>query len=69
MSEVKILELASYEAPEIKESKRENWVEYGEDNLYYNWLIDRYRNSPTNNAVINNISRLIYGKGLHALNA
>ena len=69
MSEVKILELASYEAPEIKESKRENWVEYGEDNLYYNWLIDRYRNSPTNNAVINNISRLIYGKGLHALDA
>ena len=69
MSNLKVLELASYEAPEIKESKRNDWVEYGEDNLYYDWLIDRYRNSATNNAVINNIGRLIYGKGLHAMNA
>ena len=69
MNNLKVLELATYEAPEITESKRNNWVEYGEDNLYYDWLIERYRNSATNNAVINNIGRLIYGKGLHAMNA
>lgn len=69
MNNLKILELASYEAPTISESKRHNWVEYGDNNLYYEWLIERYRNSPTHNAVVNNISRLVYGKGLHATNS
>lgn len=69
MSNLNILQLAAYEHPTVTESKRDNWVEYGEDNLYYDWLIERYRNSATNNAVINNIGRLIYGKGLHAMNA
>jgi hypothetical protein len=61
-----ILELSSYTQPSIIEDSRNAWVEYGEDNNYYSWLIERYRNSPTNNAVINNMSKLIYGKGLNA---
>ena len=69
MSNTNILELAKYEKPQITESKREKWVEFGEDNNYFKWLIDRYTNSATNNAVINNISRLIYGRGLNALDA
>jgi hypothetical protein len=64
-----ILSLSAYTTPTIQESKRENWVEYGEDNNYYSFLIDRYTNSTTNNAIINNISRLVYGKGLSALDA
>ena len=58
-----------YTKPIVKESQKEEWVEYGEDNNYYQWLINRYISSPTNNAVINNIIKLIYGKGLTALNA
>jgi len=69
MNNVHILELAKYEAPVVAESKKHEWVEYGEDNLYYNWLIERYRNSPTNNAVINNVARLIFGRGLYAFDA
>jgi len=64
-----ILELSSYTQPSIVEDSRNAWVEYGESNNYYSWLIDRYRNSPTNNAVINNMSKLIYGKGLDAKDA
>jgi hypothetical protein len=64
-----ILELSSYTQPSIIEDSRNAWVEYGEDNDYYSWLIERYRNSPTNNAVINNMSKLIYGKGLNAKDA
>ena len=64
-----ILELSGYEAPVIKESKRENWVEYGTDNNYYGYLIDRYTNSTTNNAIINNVIRLVYGRGLSATDA
>ena len=36
---------------------------------YYDFLIARYSNSTTNNAIINNVARLIYGKGLSALDA
>lgn len=68
-SAVHILELSNYEAPKIVESKKDSWVGFGESNDYYNFLIERYTNSPTNNAVINNIVRLIYGKGLTATNA
>jgi hypothetical protein len=64
-----ILNLSAYNTPVITESKRDNWVEYGEDNNYYQFLIDSYTNSTTNNAIINNISRLLYGKGLSALDA
>lgn len=69
MSNVHILNLAAYETPTIQESKRDEWVEYGEGNDYFSFLIDRYTNSPTNNAIINNISRLVYGKGLSATDA
>jgi len=66
---IHILELSGYEAPVIKESKREDWVEYGTDNNYFRYLMDRYTNSTTNNAIINNICRLIYGRGLSATDA
>ena len=66
---VHILSLSAYTTPTIQESKKDNWVEFGEDNNYYSFLIDRYTNSTTNSAIINNISRLIYGKGLSALDA
>jgi hypothetical protein len=69
MSDIKIFNLAAYEQPEIKEDTRNEWVEYGEANDYYNFLIDRSRKSTTNSAVINNISRLIYGRGIHAIDA
>jgi len=61
-----IIQLSSYTAPVIVENNRNEWVEYGADNNYYQFLIDRYSNSATNNAVINNICRLIYGQGLTA---
>ncbi len=61
-----IIQLSSYTAPEVIESTRNEWVEYGADNNYYQFLIDRYSNSATNNAVINNICRLVFGKGLKA---
>ena len=69
MNNIHVLNLAKYEPPIIEESKKNEWVTYGENNSYYQFLIDRYRNSTTNNAIINNISRLIYGKGLSAIDA
>ena len=69
MNNLHVLNLSSYTTPTIQEANRENWVEYGDDNNFYAYLIDRFTNSTTNNAIINNIARLVYGKGLSALDA
>ena len=63
---IHIVNLSSYTAPEVVESKKHDWVGYGEDNMYFKYLIDRYNGSPTNNAAINGIAEMIYGKGLEA---
>jgi len=61
------IELSSYEAPKIIEGKgKKEWVEFGEDNNYFQYLIDTYNGSTTHNSVVNNISKLIYGQGLDA---
>jgi hypothetical protein len=65
-SEVHLVNLSTYTSPKIKEVKNKEWISYGEDNNYYQFLIDRYNGSPTNNAAINGLSEMIYGKGLDA---
>jgi len=55
---IKLIELASYTTPAIVENKNKEWVEYGEDNNYYQYLIDLYYGSPTNNAAIKGIADL-----------
>ena len=69
MNNIHVLELSTYTTPIIQESKRDAWVEFGEDNNYFQFIIDRYVNSTTNSSVINNVNRLIYGRGLSALDA
>ena len=65
-SEYSFVNLSTYTSPEIIEVKNKEWVEYGADNNYFQFLIDRYNGSPTNNAAINGISQQIFGKGLNA---
>lgn len=65
-SDIRVINLSTYTTPVIKETASRDWVEYGGDNNYFGYLIDRYNGSPTNNAVINAISEFIFGKGLDA---
>ena len=69
ISEYGVVNLSTYTSPEIKEVSGKNWIEYGADNNYFQYLIDRYNGSPTNNAAINGISQAIYGKGINATNS
>lgn len=69
MNDLRIVNLSSYTSPEIVETSNKDWVSYGADNAYFQYLIDRYNGSPTNNAIINGISQMIYGRGLDALNS
>lgn len=67
-SNIRLINLASYTTPQISENPRLSWVEYGDDNNFFEYLIDRYNGSPTNNAVITGIVDMIYGKGVDAAN-
>lgn len=64
-----VIELTAYNPPKAVENRFDDWVKFGEKNDYYQFLIDRYNNSTTNNQVINNVVKLIYGKGLDARDA
>ena len=66
---IDVINLAQYEAPQIVESKQKEWVTFGENNSYFQFLIDRYRKSATNMSIINNVTRLMYGKGLGVIDA
>jgi hypothetical protein len=65
-SDLSIVNLSTYTSPQVKEVRGKDFIEYGEDNNYFQYLIDRYNGSPTNNAIINGVSEMIYGKGLDA---
>ena len=66
---IDVINLAQYEAPQIIESKQKGYVTFGENNSYFQFLIDRYRKSATNQSIINNVTRLMYGKGLGVIDA
>ena len=66
MDNLHLIQLNQYERPTITEERNRNWVGIGENNDYYQTLIDAYMDSTTNNAVINGVVNLIYGKGIDA---
>jgi hypothetical protein len=61
-----VVQLSTYTSPKVVEVKNIEWVGYGEDNNYFEYLQDRINGSPTNNAIVNGISQMIFGKGLDA---
>ena len=69
MSEFFVTKLAAYTAPEVVELKNKDWVQYGVDNDYFNYIIDVNNNSTTCRAITIGISNMIYGKGLAAHDA
>ena len=66
---ISVVQLATYTSPKVVEVKSQEWVSYGEDNNYFGYLQDRINGSPTNNAIVNGISQMIFGKGLDATDA
>jgi len=65
-SKVHVVNFSSYTTPVIREVQGKDYIEYGEDNDYFGYLIDRYNGSPTNNAILNSLMDLTFGKGLDA---
>lgn len=68
MSDVRIVNLSSHQSPEFQPfvSNGKGYVLNGRDNKNYQYVIDRYKYSPTNATIIDSYSNYIYGKGLTA---
>ena len=64
---LRVINMASYQTPVIKEEYNKDWVSYGEYNDYFQELIERYLGSATNSRCINGIVDMAYGRGLEAL--
>lgn len=66
MNNTHLIQLGQYDMPKAIESRTDNFVGYGEDNNYYQYLIDTYIESPTHHSITNGVVNMIYGKGLDA---
>jgi len=64
---MEILQLAKYEERSYRETpNREGFVNYGDDNLFPQYLVDLYHSSATHNALVTSIAMMIYGDGFDA---
>ncbi len=62
---MEILNLSQYEAKSHRESpSRDGYINYGEDNLFPQYLVDLYQSSATHNALCTSIAYMIFGEGL-----
>ena len=65
-SKISFVNLSTYTSPKIVESKNKEWVEFGADNNFFQFLIDKANGSATSGACIIGVSQMIYGRGLDA---
>ena len=64
--EFNVFGLPTHELPLFTEKTGREWVDYGFDNLYGDYLRDLYLGSSIQAAVVNGVSEMIYGDGLEA---
>ena len=66
---IRVVNMSSYQVPEVKEVHNKDWVSFGNNNDYFDNLIERYLDSPTNGRCVNGIVDMIYGRGLESTNS
>ena len=66
---IRVVNMSSYQVPSIKEVHNKEWISFGDNNDYFDNLIERYLDSPTNGRCINGIVDMIYGRGLESTNS
>lgn len=65
-SSVRVINLSGYEVPTVKEEHNKEWMTFGQNNDYFDGVIERYLGSPTNSRCVNGITDMIFGRGLEA---
>ena len=65
-TEISVIHLAEFNLPQVTETANKDWIQFGTDNLYPQYLLELYNGSSINNAVIKGVAAMIYGEGLDA---
>ena len=64
---MELLTLSQYEEQSFEEKPSgKGWINYGEDNLYPQYLVNLYQKSATHNALCTSIAYMIFGDGVKA---
>mgnify|MGYP003646659053 CR=1 FL=1 len=63
-----LVKLSHYNIPHLVEKTNQEWISFGEDNLYPNYLLDLFLGSAINGALVKSIGAMIYGEGIAATN-
>lgn len=65
-----LLQLKQYEERSYEETpSNAGWINYGDDNLFPQYLIDLYKSSATHNALCTSIAYMIFGDGINVQSA
>jgi hypothetical protein len=65
-TEISVIHLAEFNLPQVTETANKDWIQFGTDNMYPQYLLELYNGSSINNAVIKGVAAMIYGEGLDA---
>lgn len=67
---MELLKLKEYQERSYEEApSNQGWINYGDDNLFPQYLIDLYKSSATHNALCTSIAYMIFGDGVKTNNA
>ena len=56
--------ISSYKVPIFEKERNKDWVRYGEDNAYPQYLCDLFNKSAKHNAILTAKQKYTFGRGL-----
>jgi hypothetical protein len=65
-TQISVLHLSEFNLPAIAEIANKDYISFGDDNLYPQYLLELYNGSSINNAIIKGVAAMIYGEGIDA---
>ena len=66
-SEFSVMGMPVHDVPQFEEVQGKNWISYGSDDCYGDYLESLYLGSSIHSAIVNGVGSMIYGKGLDAV--
>ena len=66
-SEFSVMGMPVHDVPQFEEVQGKDWISYGSDDCYGDYLESLYLGSSIHSAIVNGVGSMIYGKGLDAV--
>tara|TARA_R110000822_G_scaffold764_1_gene3383 strand:+ start:145 stop:1971 length:1827 start_codon:yes stop_codon:yes gene_type:complete len=66
-SEFSVMGMPVHDVPQFEEVQGKDWISYGSDDCYGDYLESLYLGSSIHSAIVNGVGSMIYGKGLDAI--